>query len=103
MWALRLPRLTEDEQGVARRWLDVVEEECKVIFEGALKNKDDILVLKEDRSIGWKRDEEWEKFLQKFLNAIAVERTKVAPHTIRSMIVVLSTVCVYTATLVVYC
>ncbi|RXW23456.1 hypothetical protein EST38_g2421 [Candolleomyces aberdarensis] len=63
LWALRLPVLTEDEQNVARRWLDVFEEESKKLLAGkGSRDKDDVLVLKEDRSIGWTKDREWEKY-----------------------------------------
>jgi hypothetical protein len=63
LWTLRLPVLTEEEQNVARRWLDVVDEESRKLLSGGWsRNKDDVLVLKEDRSIGWMKDGEWEKY-----------------------------------------
>lgn len=60
IWALRLPALDTAQVDVARTWLDAVAAEVKLVeTQGNTHGLQEVLTLKEDRSIGWKVDERW--------------------------------------------
>lgn len=54
--------LTEEEQNIARRSLDVVDKESRKLLGGGWSRNKDVLILNDDRSIGWMKDREWEKY-----------------------------------------
>ena len=62
MWALRLPILEQDQVEVVRGWVDKVAEEVNKLMKGESTGLDvrDMITLKEDRSIGWTKDERWD-------------------------------------------
>ena len=62
LWALRLPTLEQDQVEVAREWVDKVTEEMNKLMNGESAGLDvrDMITLKEDRSIGWTKDERWD-------------------------------------------
>lgn len=62
LWALRVPILSEEQQAIAKAWLDAIDEESLRLNEGGNgRSADDILVLKEDRVI-IEKDEEFGKY-----------------------------------------
>lgn len=59
LWALRLPWLTEEQQLVARKWLDVIDEECKKLVstvDGGGRGDDEVFVLNTDKVIKQERE-----------------------------------------------
>jgi len=68
LWALRIPSLERDQVEVAKGWLNQVAEEVnKLIYGlGSTTRRDvrEMLTLKEDRSIGWTKDEKWDTLIK---------------------------------------
>ena len=66
MWALRLPILEQDQVEVVRGWVDKVAEEVNKLMKGESTGLDvrDMITLKEDRSIGWTKDERWDNLMK---------------------------------------
>ena len=66
LWALRLPTLEQDQVEVAREWVDKVTEEMNKLMNGESAGLDvrDMITLKEDRSIGWTKDERWDNLMK---------------------------------------
>ena len=73
MWALRLPILEQDQVEVVRGWVDKVAEEVNKLMKGESTGLDvrDMITLKEDRSIGWTKDERWD-ILMKLEKALGI-------------------------------
>ena len=73
LWALRLPTLEQDQVEVARGWVDKVTEEMNKLMNGESAGLDvrDMITLKEDRSIGWTKDERWD-ILMKLEKALGI-------------------------------
>ena len=73
LWALRLPTLEQDQVEVAREWVDKVTEEMNKLMNGESAGLDvrDMITLKEDRSIGWTKDERWD-ILMKLEKALGI-------------------------------
>jgi hypothetical protein len=60
LWAFRAPSLTPDEQSVARSWLDAIDIAVKAAEEGGpRRGVKDVLVLNENKTIGWREDARW--------------------------------------------
>lgn len=64
LWALRLPVLEADEADVARKWLDTVAEATRAAEAGGGKCEQEVLVLDENRQIGWRMDERWDEVMR---------------------------------------
>ncbi|KAI0948177.1 hypothetical protein AcW1_009761 [Taiwanofungus camphoratus] len=65
LWALRLPSLEPSQAVVARTWLDSIASEVKEIeTHGNRKALEEVLMLKEDKTIGWRSDERWEELMR---------------------------------------
>ena len=67
LWALQIPRLEPNQVEVARGWLsEVAEEVNKLIYGSGSTRRDlrEILTLKEDKSIGWTKDEKWDSLMK---------------------------------------
>ena len=67
LWALRIPRLEQDQVEVAKGWLKEVAEEVNRLIYGPGSTRRDVremLTLKEDRSIGWTKDEKWDTLMK---------------------------------------
>ena len=67
LWALQIPRLEPNQVEVARGWLsEVAEEVNKLIYGSGSTRRDlrEILTLKEDKSIGWTKDEKWDTLMK---------------------------------------
>ena len=65
LWRLRWPSLTDSQIEVARRWLDAVDLEKRRLlngYGGKRRGADEVLSLNENKTIGWKKDEQWEKY-----------------------------------------
>lgn len=47
--------MTDEQQAVARRWLDAVEEGCQKLAsgEGAIETDDQVLILDHDTTVKW--------------------------------------------------
>ena len=67
LWALRIPKLERDQVEVAKGWLNEVAEEVNKLIYGPGSTRRDVremLTLKEDRSIGWTKDERWDTLMK---------------------------------------
>lgn len=67
LWALRIPRLERDQVEIAKGWLKEVAEEVNRLIYGPGSTRRDVremLTLKEDRSIGWTKDEKWDTLMK---------------------------------------
>jgi hypothetical protein len=67
LWALRIPELEPNQVEVAKGWLNEVAEEVnKLIYDPGSIRRDvrKMLTLKEDRSIGWTKDEKWDTLMK---------------------------------------
>ena len=67
LWALRIPILEPDQVEIAKTWLKKVAEEVnKLIYCPTLprRNVREMLTLKDDRSIGWTKDEKWDTLMK---------------------------------------
>ena len=64
LWALRIPRLKQDQVDVAKRWLRKVTEEVNKLESGTHRDVRDVITLKEDRTIGWTKDEKWDTLMK---------------------------------------
>jgi len=67
LWALLIPILKQDQVDVAKGWLNRVSEEVNKLMNGEPSTRQDVrnmITLKEDRSIGWTKDEKWEKLMK---------------------------------------
>ncbi|KAJ3509046.1 hypothetical protein NLJ89_g5425 [Agrocybe chaxingu] len=61
LWALRTCSLESDQTQIARQWIDRVFKEIDAMRGGnSSKDARCMLALKEDKSIGWTMDEEWD-------------------------------------------
>ncbi|TEB33306.1 alpha/beta-hydrolase [Coprinellus micaceus] len=60
LWALRLPSMTEEQQAVARRWLDAIEEGRQKLAsgEGVIETDDQVLILDHDTTVKWEKEEQ---------------------------------------------
>ena len=59
--------LEQDQVEVAKGWLDEVAEEVKKLINGPgsiCRDVREMLTLKEDRSIGWTKDEKWDTLMK---------------------------------------
>ena len=52
--------MTEEQQAIARRWLDVIEEECEKLTsgEGVSGTDDQVLILDHDTAVKWTKEEQ---------------------------------------------
>ncbi|KAJ8494392.1 hypothetical protein ONZ45_g13252 [Pleurotus djamor] len=67
LWALRLPILTDQQVDVAKQWLSKVAEEQRSLEGREVQGLEDVrkvLVLKEDKTIGWEEDGRWEELIK---------------------------------------
>ena len=67
LWALLSPWLEPNEVEVAKGWLNEVAEEVNKLISGPVSARRDLremLTLKEDRSIGWTKDEKWDSLMK---------------------------------------
>lgn len=68
MWALRLPSLTQDQVDVAKGWINRITEEANKLMDGdsgsTRRDLRDMITLKEDKSIGWTKDEKWDTLIK---------------------------------------
>ena len=65
LWALRIPSLKQDQVDVAKRWLSKVSEEVNKLEFGTPRDVRDVITLKEDRTVGWtKDDEKWDTLMK---------------------------------------
>ena len=67
LWALRSPRLERNQIEVAKGWLNEIAEEVNKLIYGPCSTRRDVremLTLKEDRSIGWTKDEKWDTLIK---------------------------------------
>jgi hypothetical protein len=67
LWALRFPSLEQDQVDIAREWLNKVAEEVNRLINGGSSTRPDLremLTLKEDRSIAWTKDKEWDTLMK---------------------------------------
>jgi hypothetical protein len=67
LWALRIPALEPNQVEVAKGWLNEVAEEVNRLIYGPGPTRRDVhemLTLKEDRSIGWTKDEKWDTLMK---------------------------------------
>ena len=64
LWALRIPSLKQDQVDVAKRWLRKVTEEVNKLESGTHRDVRDVITLKEDRTIGWTKDEKWDTLMK---------------------------------------
>lgn len=67
LWALLIPILKQDQVDVAKGWLNRISEEVNKLMNGEPSTRQDVrnmITLKEDRSIGWTKDEKWEKLMK---------------------------------------
>ncbi|CAA7265228.1 unnamed protein product [Cyclocybe aegerita] len=65
LWALRTCSLESDQAHVAEQWVDKVFKEVDAIRTGnPSKNARSMLTLKEDKSIGWTVDENWDRMMK---------------------------------------
>jgi len=64
LWALRIPSLKQDQVDVAKRWLSKVTEEVNKLESGTHRDVRDVITLKEDRTIGWTKDEKWDTLMK---------------------------------------
>ncbi|OBZ67787.1 hypothetical protein A0H81_12181 [Grifola frondosa] len=74
LWALRLPIIEPSQADVARAWLDAVAAEVKAVESGDTLSRglQQVLALKEDKTIGWKQDDLWDN-LMRLLEALPGE------------------------------
>ena len=76
LWALRIPSLKPDQVDVAKEWINSIAEEVNKLMNGESAREDlrDMITLKEDRSIGWTKDEKWDTLikLEKVLDSRSV-------------------------------
>ncbi|KAF9563588.1 carboxylesterase [Agrocybe pediades] len=65
IWALRIPSLQPDQAEVARAWLDRIAEELKAVESGKSRHRaQNMLTLKEDKTIGWTVDKKWGSLME---------------------------------------
>lgn len=65
LWALRLPILQPSQADIARQWLDTIADAVKTAeAEGNTKELQEVLALKEDKTIGWKQDDRWDELMR---------------------------------------
>ncbi|KAF9485573.1 carboxylesterase [Pholiota conissans] len=67
LWALRLPNLDSDQAKVAKAWIDKISEQIKAMNESGKAptyNKDNILTLNDNKSIGWRSDNKWDHIMK---------------------------------------
>ena len=67
LWALRIPRLQPNQVEIAKEWLNEVAEEVNKLINcpgSTHRDVHEMLTLKEDRSIGWTKDEKWDTLMK---------------------------------------
>ena len=68
LWALRLPSLTQDQVDVAKGWINRITEGVNKLIDGdsgsTRRDLRDLITLKEDKSIGWTKDEKWDTLIK---------------------------------------
>lgn len=66
LWALRIPSLKPNQVDVAKEWINSIAEEANKLMNGESAREDlrDMITLKEDRSIGWTKDEKWDTLIK---------------------------------------
>lgn len=66
LWAYRVPTLKANQLGVARQWIATIDEEISALEHAGkpLRSVQDILTLKEDRSITWTEDKKYAEIMR---------------------------------------
>lgn len=65
LWALRLPTLEPLQADVARKWLDAIDAAVRSVeAQGNTKGLQEVLALKEDKTIGWRGDDRWDELMR---------------------------------------
>ena len=68
MWPLCNPLLKDDQASIAHAWLDAVaqgaEESKKAGAGGTGRAVNEVMTLREDRTIGWDKDDKWEAMMR---------------------------------------
>lgn len=64
LWHLCHPLLKDDQIKVAHAWLDAVAHETEEVLKGDQRHEmNEVLSLREDRSIGWDKDDKWDAMM----------------------------------------